>query len=340
MSQPQNTPLISIIMAAKDTAPYLPQCLDSILAQTYPNWELIAVNDHSTDSTPEILADYAKKDSRIRVFHSERHLLIPTLKEGYPHIRGTLINRMDSDDKMPDYKLQIMLDAWLEHGKGTIVAGGTQHFVDEGQVGDGFLRYDRWLNSLARNSCHYEQIYRECVIPSHCWLIHKDDFDKVGAFEPEIYPEDYDLCFRFYQAGLRVIGIDKVLHFWRDRLERISRTWAEYKDNRYFDLKLKYFLKIDREAPRPLVLWGAGRNGKDLAKLLLAKGQMFHWVCDNENKIGKDVYGIRMEHYEVIKTLDNPQIITVVASPAGREEIAFTLGKWGKHPVQDYWFFL
>ena len=340
MSTSEKSPLISIIMAAKDTAPYLHDCLDSILAQTYQNWELIAVNDHSTDQTPEILEDYAAKDSRIKVFHSTRPLLIPTLKEGYPHIKGTLINRMDSDDKMPDYKLEVMLGAWQAYGRGTIVAGGTQHFVDEGEIGDGFLRYDRWLNSLAKNSSHYEQIYRECVIPSHCWLIHKDDFAKVGAFEPEIYPEDYDLCFRFYQAGLRVVGIDKVLHFWRDRSERISRTWQVYKDNRYFDMKLRYFLKIDREVPRPLVLWGAGRNGKDMAKLLQKNEQIFHWVCDNENKIGKDVYGVRMEHFDVIKTLDNPQIITVVASPEGREQIAITLAKWNKYPVQDYWFFL
>jgi glycosyltransferase involved in cell wall biosynthesis len=340
MQQVSKTPLISIIMAAKDTAPYLEECLDSIIAQTYPHWELIAVNDHSTDSTPDILEAYAARDSRIKVFQSKRQKLIPTLKEGYPHIKGELINRMDSDDKMPDYKLQIMLETWLEHGKGTIVAGGTQHFVDEGEVGGGFLRYDRWLNSLARTNSHYEQIYRECVIPSHCWLIHRDDFEKVGGFEPEIYPEDYDLCFRFYQAGLKVVGIDKVLHFWRDRSERISRTWEQYKDNRYFELKLRYFLQIDREAPRPLVLWGAGRNGKDLARLLLASHQTFHWVCDNPNKIGKDVYGIRMEHFEMIRGLENPQIITVVASPEGREEIAYTLGKWGKYPVQDYWFFL
>jgi glycosyltransferase involved in cell wall biosynthesis len=56
-----NHPLVSIIMAAKDTEPYLHHCLDSILDQTYTNWELIAVNDHSTDRTPEILTEYSRK---------------------------------------------------------------------------------------------------------------------------------------------------------------------------------------------------------------------------------------------------------------------------------------
>lgn len=204
-----NQPLVTIIMAVKDTAPYLRDCLDSILAQTYQNWELIAVNDHSSDASPKILQEYAAKDTRIRFFNSDRPKLIPTLQVGYAETKGTLINRMDSDDKMPAYKIEVLVEEWSKHGKGTVIAGGTEHFVDEGVVGDGFLKYEKWLNEVARTSTHYQEIYRECVIPSHCWLLHKEDFDAAGAFDPIIYPEDYDLCFRFYRLGLTVVGIDK-----------------------------------------------------------------------------------------------------------------------------------
>ena len=172
----KDKPLVSIVMAVKDTAPYLPACLDSIIAQTYENWELLAVNDHSSDATPEILKAYAEKDSRIRFLNSNRPKLIPTLQVGYAAVKGELINRMDSDDKMPDYKLEVLVEEWMKYGKGHVIAGGTKHFVDVGEVGDGFLRYERWLNEVARTSTHYQQIYKECVIPSHCWLMHKDDF--------------------------------------------------------------------------------------------------------------------------------------------------------------------
>ena len=332
-------PLVSIIMAVKDTAPYLHDCLDSVLAQTYQNWELIAVNDHSADESPEILQEYASKDSRIKVFDSDKPRLIPTLQVGYAQAKGMLINRMDSDDKMPDYKLEVLVKEWLNHGRGHIIAGGTQHFVDEGAVGDGFLQYEEWLNEVARTNRHYQEIYRECVIPSHCWIIHKDDFEAVGAFDPVVYPEDYDLCFRFYKLGLTVHGIDKILHYWRDRSDRISRTWEEYEDNRYFDLKLRYFYELDRDKQRPLVLWGAGKNGKDMARLLQTYGDEFHWVCDNQRKIGKDIYGVRMEHFETVQALENPQIIMVVASPTGKKEIEKQLQLWNKKPVKDYWFF-
>jgi len=333
-------PLVSIIMAVKDTAAYLPACLDSILAQTYQNWQLIAVNDHSKDDTPKILKGYAEKDQRIKVYDSEVPRLIPTLQVGYSHAQGKLINRMDSDDMMPDYKLQVLVDEWSKHGRGTVIAGGTKHFVDNGEVGGGFIKYENWLNQVARTNTHYQQIYQECVIPSHCWIIHKYDFDAAGAFDPVVYPEDYDLCFRYYKLGLNIVGIDKVLHFWRDRAERISRTWEEYKDNRYFDLKLRYFFELDRDSSRPLALWGAGRNGKDMARLLQGYNENFYWLCDNENKIGKDIYGVRLQHFNQLPELTNPQIMVVVTSPSGKDEIEEFLSSWNKKPVEDYWFFV
>lgn len=335
----QEQPLVSIVMAVKDTAPYLHDCIDSILGQTYQNWELIAVNDHSSDATQQILKEYADRDPRVRYFDSDQPRLIPTLQVGYKHVRGTLLNRMDSDDKMPHDKIEVLVREWQKYGKGHVIAGGTEHFLEEGEVGDGFLKYERWLNRIARENLHYQEIYRECVIPSHCWMLHKDDFDLVGAFDPVIYPEDYDLCFRMYRAQLKIVGIDKILHFWRDRSNRISRTWDEYKDNRYYEMKLRFFFELDRDTSRPLVVWGAGKNGKDLIKGILPYEKAVHWMCDNERKIGKDIYDIRMQHFNDIPRMNNPQIIIAIASPDAKTEIEAQLRSWGKEPVTDYWFF-
>lgn len=335
----RTAPQVSIIMAAKDEESYIESCLDSILQQTYTNWELIVVNDHSVDRTPEILKSYAAKDNRIKVFDSDRPLLIPTLQKAYAKSKGELINRMDADDRMPDYKLKVLVEEWKKHGIGTIIAGGTQHFVDKGTVGEGFRKYDQWLNYVARNNLHYEEIYKECVIPSHCWIIHRSDFDRVGAFDPEIYPEDYDLCFRFYKHKLKVVGIPQILHYWRDHSIRISRTWDCYKDNRYFDLKIKNFYDLDRDINRPLAIWGAGSNGKDLVKLVLQHENDIIWVCDNYKKIGKSIYGVNMNHFEYITQLNKPQILVAVASPNDRKQIRTHFEEWGKNPVVDFWFF-
>ncbi len=362
-------PLVTIIMAAKNTAPYLRACLDSISNQTYENWELLVCNDHSTDETPQILESYAQKDQRIKVYLSKGERLIPALQTAYAESSGVLINRMDSDDKMPNYKLETLVAEWLKYGKGYVIAGGTEHFVDEGEVGEGFRKYEQWLNRIAKHNLHHQEIYRECVIPSHCWIIHRDDFERIDAFNPVVYPEDYDVCFRMYAAKLKIIGMDKVLHYWRDRSNRISRTWEEYKDNRYYDLKVKYFMQLDRDTSRELVIWGAGKNGKDLVKVFQGfqptsdiEHQTYDighqtsdggsqlsdvsqaergitWVCDNDKKIGKDIYGVKLHSSEVINQLPNCQIIIAVSSPTDKIEIEDKLKKWGKQPVEDYWFF-
>jgi len=133
--------------------------------------------------------------------------------------------------------------------------------------------------------------------------------------------------------------IDAILHHWRDRSNRISRTWDEYKDNRYFDMKMRFFYEIDRDNTRPLVLWGAGRNGKDMAKILQSYNDSFHWVSNNEKQIGKDIYDVRMQSFTDVPSIENAQIMIVVSSPDGKKEIQALLDSWGKEAVKDYWFF-
>jgi FlaA1/EpsC-like NDP-sugar epimerase len=121
---------------------------------------------------------------------------------------------------------------------------------------------------------------------------------------------------------------------------RISRTWEEYKDNRYFELKLKYFsTKSIAMTSRPLLLWGAGRNGKDMAKLLRKREDDFIWVSDNPRKTGETIYGIKLEDTDDVLRKDNPQIMVVVTSPKAKTEIRRQLLDWGKKPVADFWFF-
>ncbi|MEQ9438728.1 MAG: glycosyltransferase family 2 protein [Cyclobacteriaceae bacterium] len=334
------TPLISILMSVRDTESYLPACLDSILAQSYTHWELVAVNNVSSDRSAEVLREYGQRDPRIRVFDTDREGLIPALQTSYRHSRGILLNRMDSDDIMPKDKLKHLCQAWEQYGRGTVVAGGTKYFMDEGSVGGGFRRYERWLNQIAKDQSYYQEIYHECVIPSQCWLIHRHDFEAAGGFTPEVYPEDYDLCFRFYQQGLQVVGLDKVLNYCRDRPDRTSRTDDDYQDNRFFELKLRYFYALDRDPERPLVLWGAGRNGKDVARMLLDREERFHWVCNNPNKIGREIYGVYLEPMEAIPALDRPQMLVVVTAPGEQPGIRKQLAGWGKTVVQDFWFFV
>ena len=330
-------PLVSIIFPVKDTAKYLPACLDSILGQSYTNWELFAVDDFSHDNSLEVLHTYVEKDSRIKVFQAKTPKLIPVLKQAYSLSKGEFITRMDSDDIMPKNKLELMVNA---AEKGCVITGKVAYFTDEGELGEGFKNYAAWLNNLADNNSHWQEIYQECVIPSQCWMLYREDFDTIGAFNSENYPEDYDLCFRMYKHGLKVKPIKEILNFWRDRKDRISRTLEEYKDNRFLKLKMRYFMEITQNKKAPTVLWGAGRNGKDVAKLLIENQQEFSWLCDNENKVGKDIYGVILEDATQIKAIENAQIIVAVALPEEKQKIKVQLDRLGKKLGEDYWFWV
>lgn len=330
--------LISILMPLKNAEPYLEECLNSIQNQSYRNWELLIVNDHSSDESFEIAKKYSQKDQRIRVFNQNESGIIPALRKAFSKAKGQYIHRMDADDKMPENKLSKLLEICHKNGKGTIATGKVKYFSINA-VSDGYLKYQNWLNSLCEKNSHWLDIYKECVIASPCWLIHHEDLIACEAFEPDIYPEDYDLVFRFYQYGLKVKSSREVLHFWRDHPERTSRNDDRYQSVSFFRLKLHYFFLMDRDKKRPLVIWGAGTKGKQMAKLLQEREEDFLWVSNNPKKHGKEIYEEVLASFRRIATFNNPQIIITVAQRNAKGEIIRFLEGLNLKESEDYYFF-
>jgi glycosyltransferase involved in cell wall biosynthesis len=305
--------MLSIIMPVKNTEAFLKPCLDSIVKQTLQHWELIAINDQSTDSSRDILMDYAQEDQRIRVIDNEGLGVTAALKTGYKYSVGNYITRMDSDDINELHKYEHMLTQLQRKGLGYLALGQVKYFCETG-LGDGFQNYERWMNTLIRTGNCFEEVYKECVIPSPCWMLHREDFDKVGAFDTALYPEDYDLCFRMYQQQLIPIACEEVLLHWRDYPTRTTRQVAHYQGDAILALKCHHFLKMDWDATKNLVLWGAGKRGKFIAHYLVSNHISFDWVCNNENKIDHQIYGVRLKSEKMLDEIDNKQIIVSVAN--------------------------
>ncbi|WP_055445793.1 glycosyltransferase [Lacinutrix mariniflava] len=331
-------PLISILVPCKNTQLFLNECLDSIISQTYNRWELLIIDDNSTDNSYNLVNDYAKKDNRIKLFKNEGSGIIDALKLAFSKSKGDYITRMDSDDIMPDIKLKTLLNNLQLHGKKHIATGLVSYFSAEG-ISDGYRKYEQWLNSLTANGSNYTEIYKECVIPSPCWMIAREDFLAIDAFNPTRYPEDYDLTFRFYAANYKVISCNKVLHLWRDYGTRASRTDANYAENSFIDIKLHYFLKLDFDSSKPLVIWGAGNKGKTIAKKLKALNIKFEWICDNPKKIGKHIYDVEMKPFQYLETLAHFQTIVSVANKDEQANIRAYFSKLNAKSMQDYFFF-
>jgi len=333
-----NNPLVSIIMPVKNTVQFLEQCLDSILDQTYTNWELLAVDDSSSDDSFNILQAYSEKDSRVKPFRNDGKGIIEALRLAYSKSSGELISRMDSDDIMAQNKLEVLSSNLINNGKGNLAVGLVKYFSDN-ELGEGFKKYEAWLNNLIIKGSCFEEIYKECVIPSPCWMVFREDFEKCDALRPNRYPEDYDLTFRFYINGLKPIPCDIILHHWRDYATRTSRTDDNYADNTFVAIKADYFISQEYDEKKNLVVWGAGGKGKALAKILIEKNIEFHWICDNPKKIGKHIYEIEMLAISELEKIKNTQSIVTVANSLAQEEIKTYLEKQNQKAMKDYYFF-
>ena len=116
--------LISVIVPVYNVEKYLPACLDSLLAQTYPDFELLCVNDGSPDGSQAILEQYAQKDSRVRVFCKENGGVSAARNFGLEQARGTYISFMDADDLVVPQYLERLLEEIKQIGLRNSAEGG------------------------------------------------------------------------------------------------------------------------------------------------------------------------------------------------------------------------
>lgn len=315
--------LITIVMPVFNAEAFLNDCIQSIVDQSYSNWELLAVDDQSTDESLGILEGWSKKDPRIHCFKNKEKGLIHALRLAYSKSKGELITRMDADDLMHKAKLSKMSKALLNKGKGNLAVCGVHYFKEEGPLGEGYKRYASWLNELTIAERNYDEIYKECVIPSPGWMCYRSDFDTIGAFNSSVYPEDYDLAFRFRKGELKVVGVPTKLHLWRDHESRASRNDPNYIDHRFIDLKTDFFLKEDHDPGRTTVLWGAGSKGKAIAQIFIDRGIDFDWITETPKKQGINIYGKVLKGPDYI---DFKQIIVAVAGDHHQKDIRKKIG--------------
>lgn len=331
-------PLVSILIPFKSTEAYLTDCLQSILKQTYTNWELIIVDDHSIDNSYKIVNEFAKNDSRIILLKNSGNGIIEALKLAFSKSKGEFITRMDSDDLMRPKKLEILVSNLLTFGKQHLAVGLVNYFSTEG-IKNGYKSYEIWLNKLTGTGTNYSEIYKECVIPSPCWMAYRTDLIACNAFNIDRYPEDYDLAFRFYKHSMNCIPCNTILHDWRDYDTRTSRTHIHYAENHFIDLKLHYFLELDYNSNKTLIVWGAGNKGKKVAKILIQKNITFEWICDNPKKIGKDIYEKILKPFNYLEQIKNTQSIITVANKMAQKDIKEYMNRLNLKPVDDYVFF-
>ncbi len=193
--------------------------LDSMVSQTFRDWEMICINDGSRDSTGDILQEYAARDGRIRVFHQENRGVTPTLNRGLELALAPLIARMDADDIAMPARLQKQLDFLHQHPDHVAVGGSILKIDTDGDR----LGIDR--PPLDHKDIEAALLDRRTGMFHPTVIYRRDAVRAVGGYRPEhLAVEDHDLWLRLARHGL-LANLEEVVLCYR--LHPSSVCWQK-----------------------------------------------------------------------------------------------------------------
>lgn len=210
--------MISVIIPAYNAQAYLRECLESVLAQSFSDWEAIIVNDGSTDSTREIAAGFTVRDSRFRLVSTPNGGLSSARNAGIAEARGQWLTYLDSDDTLyPDALVKLMA-ATTENVD--IVVAGLSRDRDVAAVTDDSVEIMSGLTALERG------LYQRGVTTSACAKLFSRRVADGITFPDGLYYEDLLYCVETLRRSARVAVIGDVVYYYRDNPSSFINTFS------------------------------------------------------------------------------------------------------------------
>lgn len=204
---------------------YLRPAVESILAQTFTDWELVAVDDGSRDGSLSILQEYAARDPRVRVVSRPNTGIVGALNDGLAAARGELIARMDADDVAMPERLAKQV-AFLDANPGHVMVGSQVMLIDP-EGADLCPKRDTEYTHEAIDQAHLNHRW-PLVHPTI--LVHKSAMDRVGGYRTKYeWLEDLDLFLRLAEVG-RIESLRDVLLRYRLHTGSVCHTREKDQD--------------------------------------------------------------------------------------------------------------
>jgi glycosyltransferase involved in cell wall biosynthesis len=330
-------PLISILMPVYNAAGTLRAALQSVLAQSFKEWELVAVNDGSTDASLEILDDAARRDRRIRILTGAHVGHVEALRSAATLAAGPLLARMDADDVMHPRRLLLQLTRLDSPPAVDVVATRVRVL---GRTGEGMRLYVDWQNRLLSHDDITANLFVESPLAHPSVLMRRDKFERAGGYRDPGWAEDFDLWHRLRECGARFEKLPRTLLSWRDSDRRLTRTHPMYSEKAFYQAKLHYF-KRHPLGRGPVVVWGAGPIGRHWARDLLRSGIEVPYAIDiDPRKVGRTIAGGRVPVLSVEEGLARRAgvILGAVGSRGARDTIRERLARERLVEGRDYLF--
>lgn len=231
------SPLVTVIVPSYNHVTYVELAIQSVLRQTYPNIELIVIDDGSTDGSGELLSGLAKRHG-FRLEIQANKGLSRTLNKGISLARGKYICPFGSDDLMLLDRIEKQVN-FMECNPEIAVCGGNQLLIDSAGT---ILERRQVFRPYTELDFDAMFVRRELVIPASSAMIRKSVLDKEGGYDSAIKLEDIYLWLKLASRGYRIACLNDVLIYYRKHatnsyknveymLDSMLKIYADYRDH-------------------------------------------------------------------------------------------------------------
>lgn len=328
-------PQVSVILPVFNAEKTIARAVDSMLAQTLKDIELIVVDDGSTDDTAKTLA--AIKDDRLKVITAGHAGVIAASNLAFKHSTSQFVARMDADDFSYPDRLQSQLD--LLQQKQLDVVGCQVRIVHLGGYSVASLkRYERWINSETLTS---EQImalrFVELPLVNPTICARREYFER--EYQDNHLPEDYNLMLQAAEAGMRFGKVNQVLFDWSDSSGRLTRNDKRYSDEAFMECRRVNLLAGPLNGVECVDVWGAGKTGKSWIRWLQSQHITIRQIFEvDQRKIGTQIHGCPVIDCEAMPMCDGVPLIVAVGTDGIRQRIWDHVTPKDYRPGVDTWF--
>lgn len=265
------TPAVSVLLPLYNAAATIDEALDSLQTQTLDDFEVVAVDDGSDDSTADRVRARAAADPRLRLLTGPHRGLVAALNRGLADCRAPLVARMDGDDCCLPGRLEQQVVLARQRADVDVIGCRVELFA-AAEISPGFAAYVDWLNGLVDHEAIVRALYIESPLVHPSVLFRREAVHAVGGYQDPGWAEDYDLWLRCAAAGRRFAKVPVVLFQWREHAGRLTRTDSRYSVENFLRAKA-WYLAAGWLRERPdFAVWGTGQMARRLTKHLQRLG--------------------------------------------------------------------
>lgn len=332
--------MISVITPCYNASNTIARAIASIQSQSLTHWELIVIDDGSTDGSADIVNKMVRTDSRIRLIQMPHRGVVSASNNGLSLAKGEFIARMDSDDFSHPRRLELQARA-LQNDKTLDVVSCLAHFAGNPESAGGYAYHVDWANRCISPEKINLNRFIDLPTPHPTVMFRRSLIAKWGGYRDGEFPEDYEMILRWISNGACIGKIRETLFSWHDPPSRLSRNDRRYDMASFHTCKAPYLAQAISESGcghRELWIIGAGRPARKSAKPLEGAWKIASGYVDiDPQKIGRIIHGRPVVSMENLPDIEQAVLVSYVGTRGAGDLIRKQLIALRRIEGRDFW---